>query len=166
MLRREVLVCGCIAVSSVLPGCATGSDSSNDGPETSSGTRATGGGTPDGTDSPNASPSSGTGDTDGFDAVEDVAVVLGNHTGTAVTVRLAVSTAERALLDADYEVGLDGRRAVDPGITATGEYGVSIAVRDGPETTATFDVEDYDLRAGSNLVAEIEADRIQVLVQE
>lgn len=100
------------------------------------------------------------------DPREDMMIRLQNATAENQTVRLVISRNGDHVLD--QEVALDPRETthVDTGIERRGSYELTATVVDGPESSFPFSVDDYALRAGSNLIVTIHDDEVDILIEE
>lgn len=96
---------------------------------------------------------------------ERIALVVNNGRDTPLDVTLTVTRDGDSVYRERVAVDAGERRSVDPGIDAPGAYELTVTLADGTERVRPFDIEDYDLRMGSNLVVEV-GDRIRVLVEE
>lgn len=165
MKRRLVLAGAGLALSTLVPGCLTEKGAPDTGDDTAAAEPENGNGT-ETDDGEDATSPSETENTDGADLAEDIMIVLRNRTPTEQIVHVALSTEDDTLIDADFTVAPDDPRPIDTGITETGQYDVSITVEDGPATSTSFDVEDYDLGMGSNLIAAIDEEEIILMIEE
>ncbi|WP_251342681.1 hypothetical protein [Haloplanus halophilus] len=151
MDRRELLALT-PALLVTAAGCSIDSESA---PSTSSPASTT----PDGTSSTDTPTPSGS------PARSDpIAIVVSNGRESAVDAALLVTHEADRIFDRTVVVEPGARRSVDPGIDGTGAYELTVSLADD-ERVRPFDVEDYDLRMGSDLIVEI-GERIRVLMEE
>lgn len=149
MRRRQVLATALSVVS--FAGCVAPSGSPDDSSPTDS---------PAGPASPTRS------DPITPDPDDPIAIVLSNGTDATLTIRVTLRQGETVLLDRTETVGPDDRPELDTGIAETGDYTLAVAVDGGPAETSPFNVERYDIRMGSNLIAEITDEEIIILIEE
>jgi len=93
--------------------------------------------------------------------------VRNQNTGET-TVDIRLTGAGGTLLDRQVTVPGESQTAVDTGIDETGEYELDAFVVDGPDLAAEFTVqiEEYDLRQGSNVILLVDGERIEMLMEE
>lgn len=164
MERRTVIAGSCIALAASVSGCLTDDGTSDGGTDTDppdQGNEASV--TTSGDDSTTTTTPANNG---GTDRVEDSMIILRNTTASEITVHLTVSAANDTLVDSDFKIGPEDQQAADSGITDTGQYEVSITVEDGPTTSRSFSIDNYDVQNGSNIIAEIDEDDIILLIEE
>lgn len=151
MYRRQVLV----GVSAGLAGCSSRSTGPGDPGEPT--TEAPTETTPD-------SPTEMTGERSAIGAAEEIGAVLANRTEREVVVSLRIEREDALILNAKIPVA--DRERIDPGIDKPGRYEIEVTTESGPGEIVRWSVEEYDLRAGSNVIAEITAEEIRILIEE
>ncbi|MGM0604328.1 MAG: hypothetical protein ACQETB_01510 [Halobacteriota archaeon] len=100
------------------------------------------------------------------DADGTIEIRLANTTSAAKTVRLQLFGDGDLLFDETVTVEAESRTRIDPEIDATGAYELSASVEDGPEASFPFSIDDYALRAGSNLIVTIREESVDVTIEE
>jgi hypothetical protein len=158
MNRREVLASTGIALSTLVSGCVSETESPDTGTSEAGETE---------TDSETATgnDSESTADTENTD-VADSEIVLRNIASTEKMGGLLLSMDTETIFETEFKVSSGERQSLDPGITETGQYELTAAIEAGAEASFPFSVGEYDLRAGSNLIVEIDADEIMILMEE
>lgn len=166
MKRRLVLAGVGLTLSTLVSGCLTENGAMDTGetttttaePENGAGTETAAGGD---------STSSAETECNNRPAVaENIMIVLLNSTATEQLVHVVLSTEGDTLLDAKFTVAPENQQPIYTGITETGQYEVSIAVKEGPAMATPLSIEEYDLEMGSNLIAEIFDDKMRVMIEE
>lgn len=165
MKRRRVLVGAGLALSTLVSGCLTDTGPTETGDTTTTTTQENGNVT---------ETAAGEGATSSADrecrdrpaVAENIMIVLLNRTTTDQLVHVVLSMADDTLLDGAFTLTPDDHQPIYTGITETGQYDVSLTVEDGPTTSATLGIEEYDLEMGSNLIAEIHEDELRVMIEE
>lgn len=165
MRRRLVLANMSLALSTYVSGCVSENGGSDTGNESDTEAQEDAGGTETG-DEDNSESSTESENTSGPARAEDIVIVLRNFDTTEKTVSLALSTPEETLLRGDFEVDPDAELPVNAQITEPGQYELTITVHEGPTTSTSFNIDDYDLQAGSNLIIEIDDGSLSVMLQE
>lgn len=165
MKRRVVLAGAGLALSTLGSGCQSEPGTTDTGETTTAAESENGTGTAT-ADGETSTSHSGTDTTAGADTAEKIMIVLRNRTPTEQLVHVTLSTEDDTLIDAEFTIASDARHAIDSGITEIGQYDVAITVEEGPATSITFDVSEYDLGMGSNLIAEIFEDEIRILIEQ
>lgn len=56
--------------------------------------------------------------------------------------------------------------SIDPSISTGGQYRVAVNVSGGPSDTASFLIENYDIKEGSNILVTIHEGRIEFSIEE
>lgn len=165
MNRRAMLTGTCIAVSSLASGCLlenpsseTGTDTAEPGADDDTRSAAT---TTE-TEVSSSDPGTETAPAN----VEDIMIVLDNIAPTEHRGALTLSADSETILEENFTVAADERQTVDTEITETGQYELRVATEAGTETSSPFRIDAYDLNQGSDIVVEITADDIMILLQE
>lgn len=96
---------------------------------------------------------------------QDIHVDIHNHLSQAITVSVELSTERTVLVDDEVSVEPNGVGGLDTGIDETGEYTLEL-VLDDRDKEISFEVTDYDLEAGSNIVFWIDEDRIRYGIED
>lgn len=106
--------------------------------------------------------------TDGTAAGSDdrMAVVVDNGRDSVVTVEVAIRRGDETVRETRLSVPVDERRSVAAGIERVGDYDLVARVVDGPTETFPFDVGEYELRSGSNIVVAVGADALRIRIEE
>jgi hypothetical protein len=99
------------------------------------------------------------------DPAQDIWIVLENNTSEDVVVNLQISREDVILTD-KVTIRSDGRSEVNSKITETGRYRIEISVDNGIEEAYSWNVEDYDLRTGSNMIISINENDVRIMVEE
>ena len=159
-----VLATMSIALSTCVSGCVSKNGGSGTGTESDTGTQENANGTETGDDNSDSSTESK--NSSGPDHAEDILIILRNFDTTEKTVSLVLSTPEETLLRGDFEVDPDAELPVNTQITEPGQYELTITVHGGPTTSTSFNIDDYDLQAGSDLIVEIDDGSLSVMLQE
>lgn|GEM_PF-4753496 len=149
MNRRALLrAVGLAGVS--LAGCVapSGSDADVSSPSEASGS-------PSSTEAASSTPTPSRTPSPVTPAPDDPIAVRLDNGGPPETVDISVTDGETTLLDETVELATDDSETFDSGIDATGEYTLTVDVRDGPERSYGLDIESYDLRMGSNAIVRI-----------
>lgn len=126
-LQRRTLLSVVSVVGVGLAGCAGG-----EGPE---GTE---------TDTPTAT-------AEPYSEPRDVHVVVHNQLSDSVTVSVELSTEGTVLVDDEATMEVRGFARFDTGIDETGRYHLVVAT-DDREKEITFEMDEYDLEMGSNVI--------------
>jgi hypothetical protein len=100
------------------------------------------------------------------DVAEDIFVVLDNESPEQATVAVSVVTGGSSVFEGGITVNPSNRKNVYPGITETGDYTLTVSLGDGREQKYPFNIEEYDLRMGSNIIVSINETEIQISIQE
>ena len=100
------------------------------------------------------------------DFAEDIFVVLYNKSPEQATVAVSIVTDDSVVFEDETTVDPSNRKDVYPGISEVGDYTLTISLDDGRERDYPFNIEDYDLRMGSNIIVEISESEIQFFIQE
>ncbi|WP_434530099.1 hypothetical protein ACODNH_02285 (plasmid) [Haloarcula sp. NS06] len=100
------------------------------------------------------------------DVAEDIFVVLDNESPEQATVAVSVVTGDSSVFEGETAVNPSNRKNVYPGITDTGDYTLTISLGDGREQEYPFNIEEYDLRMGSNIIVSINETEIEFSIQE
>jgi len=100
------------------------------------------------------------------DHAEDIFVVLQNETPEQVTVAVTITRGDSVSFEDEATVNPGETQYVYPGITERGEYELTVSLPDRPVQTRPFDVEDYDLRMGSNIDVWISTDTVRIGIEE
>jgi ABC-type Fe3+-hydroxamate transport system substrate-binding protein len=157
--RRRVLRSGWTAVTLVVTGGCVSRDDGNGAPS----------GTTDGSPvstSPPTTTSPSPQSTETPSAAERIVIVLFNETSTRATVRLTVRGDGGAVRESTVEVPPEGDVSVRSGIDEPGTYRISVAVADRPVASATFAIDGYDVRMGSNVIVTVGADEVDFTIEE
>jgi hypothetical protein len=97
---------------------------------------------------------------------DPILLVVGNDTDGEQTVTLTVTRNETTVLDETETLAAGASIEYDPGIDATGEYTITVAVDGGPTRTIDRRIGRFDVRNGSNHFVDITADEIRIYWQE
>lgn len=100
------------------------------------------------------------------DRSDDIHIGLSNGTAEPVTVGVTVSFLDTDYFETEQRVEAEAMEHVYPGIHWPGEYTITIAVEGREERTFQFDVEEFDLRAGSNFIVWIGSNDVRYGVEE
>jgi hypothetical protein len=65
-----------------------------------------------------------------------------------------------------FQLDPNSKTAITTPITESGHYELTVSVAVGPTSTRPFAIDDYDQRAGSNLIIDASGSDITVLLQE
>ena len=95
-----------------------------------------------------------------------ITIVCRSRTSTSRTVTLELSRDTTQIQQTTFQLDPDTETRITTPITEPGRYELTVSVAAGPTTTRPFAIDDYDLRAGSNLIVEISGSDITVLLQE
>ena len=110
-----------------------------------------------------------TNDTDTTTAMQrsrPIQIVVRSSDAATRTVTLELSTDTETIDTTTVDLDPDTRAALDTPISEPGRYELTVSADPGPTTTRPFAVDDYDLRAGSNLIVEVDESEVTVLLQE
>ena len=97
---------------------------------------------------------------------EPIELEVYNDTSSEVIATVTLTRGNSTVLEDEFEVSPDESMSTETGITETGQYELTVAVADGREQTWSFDIETYDLRAGSGMSVFIEPDELEWLIEE
>jgi hypothetical protein len=100
------------------------------------------------------------------DVAEDIFVVLDNEIPEQATVAVSVVTGDSVVFESETAVTPSGRKNVYLGISETGDYTLTISLGDGREQEYPFNIEEYDLQMGSNIIVSITETEIEFSIQE
>ena len=95
-----------------------------------------------------------------------ITIVCRSRTSTSRTVTLELSRDTTQIQQTTFQLDPNSETRITTPITEPGRYELTVSVAAGPTTTRPFAIDDYDLRAGSNLIVEISGSDITVLLQE
>jgi len=162
-----MLASSSIALSSLIAGCVFETES----PDTGNDTAETGQDNETDQDDNKANIKNGesSADTDEDNETEetrDILITLRNITSTVHQGSLTLSTDTKTILQQSFEIEGGGQESIDSEIIEPGQYDLSVSTEAGTETSFPFSIEEYDLRAGSDLIVEIDEDNIMILMQE
>ncbi len=110
-----------------------------------------------------------TNDTDTTTAMQrsrPIQIVVRSSDAATRTVTLELSTDTETIDTTTVDLDPDTRAALDTPISEPGRYELTVSADPGPTTTRPFAIDDYDLRAGSNLIVEVDESEVTVLLQE
>jgi hypothetical protein len=96
---------------------------------------------------------------------DEIRIVFENNTFGDTGVELQVSR-DAVVFAEELTVRSDNRSEVNPGITQPGQYQIAITVDTGLEETYTWDVEDVDVRMGSNAILSIYETELRLRVEQ
>ena len=82
------------------------------------------------------------------------------------TVTFELSTEAERIGTTTIQLGPQNSTTVDTSISKPGRYELVVSVTGGPTITRPFAIDDYDLRAGSNLIVELDGSDVTVVLQE
>jgi len=97
---------------------------------------------------------------------DPILFIVGNDTDREQTVTLTVTRNETTVLDETETLAAGASFEYDPGIGATGEYTISVAVDGGPTRTIDRNIGRFDVRNGSNHFVDITTDEIRIYWEE
>jgi len=97
---------------------------------------------------------------------DPILFIVGNDTDREQTVTLTVTRNETTVLDETETLAAGASVEYDPGIGATGEYTITVAVDGGPTRTIDRNIGRFDVRNGSNHFVDITADEIRIYWEE
>lgn len=100
------------------------------------------------------------------DVAEDILIWVSNGTATEQTVRLTVTTGGGTHVEKSITLGANENTYVDPSIAEIGDYELTVELDDGRTESMPFDIEEYDIRMGSNFTVEIDPENIRVSMEE
>ena len=95
-----------------------------------------------------------------------ITIVCRSRTSTSRTVTLELSRDTTQIQQTTFQLDPDTETRITTPITEPGRYELTVSVAAGQTTTRPFAIDDYDLRAGSNLIVEISGSDIMVVLQE
>ena len=95
-----------------------------------------------------------------------ITIVCRSRTSTSRTVTLELSRDTTQIQQTTFQLDPDTETRITTPITEPGRYELTVSVAAGQTTTRPFAIDDYDLRAGSNLIVEISGSDIMVVIQE
>jgi hypothetical protein len=98
-------------------------------------------------------------------ASDEIRIVLENNTTRDAAVELQVSR-DTVVFAEELMVRSDSRSEVNPGITQPGQYQIAVTVDTGLEETYTWDVEEVDVRMGSNAILSIYETELRLRVEQ
>lgn len=110
-----------------------------------------------------------TNDTDTTTAMQrsrPIQIVVRSSDAATRTVTLELSTDTETIDTTTVDLDPDTRATLDTPISEPGRYELTVSADPGPTTTRPFAIDDYDLRAGSNLIVEVDESEVTVLLQE
>lgn len=96
---------------------------------------------------------------------QDIYVVIHNQLSQAITASVELSTEQTVLVDDEATIEPNGFTSVDTGIDETGRYDLEVVV-DGREKGFSFDVDEYDLGMGSNIIFWVDKDDIRYGIED
>ena len=89
-----------------------------------------------------------------------------NATDSESTVTLTLTRGGTVVFDDRVTVASGARTTVDPGIDQRGDYTLTVETAGGATGRLPFDVGEYERRLGSDLIVEIGAETVRVLIEE
>ena len=78
---------------------------------------------------------------------------------------MVLSTGQTVLVDDEVTIEANGFTSLDTGIDETGQYDLRVAV-DGRKRAIAFEMNEYDLERGSNIIFWIDEDVIRYGIEE
>jgi hypothetical protein len=96
----------------------------------------------------------------------EITIVLRNATSTEQPATVTLASDETTVFERDVTAVPNGESALETGIDQQGQYELTVAVENGPRETFPFSVDEYDLRAGSNLIVTIDEESVEILMEE
>lgn len=97
---------------------------------------------------------------------QPIHIVCRSRNSTSRTVTLELSTDTAQIQRTTFQLDPDAEKTISTPITEPGRYELTVSVATGETTTRPFAIDDYDLRAGSNLIVEVDESEVTVLLQE
>jgi hypothetical protein len=91
---------------------------------------------------------------------QQIFVVISNETAEPITLSIELSTEETVLLEEEMTIKPGRLTSYFTGIHDEGKYELSV-VLDDRENKNTFDIEEYELETGSNILVWLEEDVIR-----
>jgi hypothetical protein len=104
--------------------------------------------------------------TSGDETEAEIAIVLRSATSTEQPATVTLASEGTTVLEREVTVAPNGETALETGIQQQGQYELTVAVENGPRETFPFSVDEYDLRAGSNLVVTIGQESVEIVIEE
>jgi len=160
MNRRDVLTATSTALSALVSGCGRSTES----PDAGNDTDETGDDTETGSKTATGSDAGATAETE--PDTSDSRIVLSNTASTEKRGHLTLSMSSETIFETEFEVNSGERQSLNSGITEIGQYELTVATESASEASLRFSVGAYDLKAGTNLIVEISADDIRILLEE
>lgn len=96
----------------------------------------------------------------------EIAIVIRNATSTDQPATVTLTNDGATVLEREVTAVPNGESALETGIDQQGQYELTVAVENGPRETFPFSVDEYDLRAGSNLIVTIDEERVEIVIEE
>jgi hypothetical protein len=106
------------------------------------------------------------GETTQTEPSQPIHIVCRSRNSTSRTVTLELSTDTAQIQRTTFQLDPDAEKTISTPITEPGRYELTVSVAVGPTSTRPFAIDDYDLRAGSDLIVEISGSDIIVVLQE
>lgn len=103
--------------------------------------------------------------TDATPETQDIHVVIHNHLSQAIPVTVNLSTEQTVLVDVETTIEPNGVTSLDTGITETGHFDLKI-ISDDRQKETSFEIEEYDLEMGSNIIFWVDEDEIRYGIEE
>lgn len=106
--------------------------------------------------------------TDSADAnpeAQDIHVVIHNQLSHAITASVELSTEQTVLVDDEKTIEPNGFTSLDSGIDETGHYDLKV-ILDDREKEISFEMDEYDLEMGSNILFWIDENEIRYGIED
>lgn len=98
-------------------------------------------------------------------AAEDIYVVIHNQLPQAITVSVHLSTEQSVLIDDEAAIEMNEFTGFETGINEKGQFDLRVTF-DDREKEVSFEVNEYDLEMGSNIIFWIDEDDIRYGVED
>lgn len=96
----------------------------------------------------------------------DSQIVFNNLSAVDYRGRYILTMDAEVVFEKEFEVAAGERQSVDSEIAETGQYELTVTTETGHEASFPFSIDEYALRAGSNLIVEMSEDDIRILLEE
>ncbi|WP_218836386.1 hypothetical protein [Halorarum salinum] len=99
-------------------------------------------------------------------SAEKIMLAFGNESSADVAVHFSIMSEGTVVSEGEVQVSQGEHETVETEIDTTGQYELRIEGDSGFESTYPVQIEEYDLRMGSNLIVEIYDGDTELLIEE
>lgn len=93
-------------------------------------------------------------------------LAFSNGSSTDVVVQFSITSEETVISEGEAMVSQGKYQYVETEIDTTGQYELSIEGEGGFESSYRFQIDEYALRMGSNLIVAVDDDGTEIMIEE